>query len=302
MIKGFIFDIKKYALHDGPGIRTTVFFKGCPLRCLWCHNPEGQNPGQEIMLRPGRCLEKCSRCVDICPFKAINKSGSFPVINASQCNCCGLCAEACPTEALEMIGREVTAAEVMDEVKKDFMFYQQSGGGVTFSGGEPLVQPEFLKELLILAKNYHLSTAVDTSGYVLFDLFLHILPLVDLFLYDLKIIDAERHKRFTGQDNRLILENLKKLVAITDKVIIRIPIIPSINDDEKNLKEMIEFIASLGPVKAIELLPYHTFGKDKYARLGREYPLGDLKKPSPEEMKRIADFFKQNDFSVLIGG
>lgn len=302
MIKGYIFDIKKYALHDGPGIRTTVFFKGCPLRCLWCHNPEGQNAGREIMLRPGRCLEGCARCIDICPLKAISKSGSFPVINASLCNCCGLCAEACPTEALEIIGREVTPAEVIDEVMKDFVFYQQSGGGVTFSGGEPLMQPEFLQELLRLAKKYNLHTVVDTSGYARFELFLRILPLVDLFLYDLKIIDGARHRRFTGKDNQLILENLKKLVALTDNVIIRIPIIPSINDDEKSLKEMIEFIASLGRIKAIELLPYHTLGKDKYGRLGRDYQLVDLKKPSSEEMNRIADYFKQNNLSVLIGG
>lgn len=302
MIKGFIFDIKKYALHDGPGIRTTVFFKGCPLRCLWCHNPEGQNPGREIMFRPGRCLENCSRCFDICPLKAINQNDSFPVISDSLCKCCGLCAEACPSGALEMIGREVTPNEVIDEVMKDFVFYQQSGGGVTFSGGEPLMQPEFLKESLILAKNYSLHTVVDTSGYAPFDLFLPILPLVDLFLYDLKIIDAEKHKRFTGRDNKLILKNLKKLIAITENIIIRIPIIPSINDDEKNLNQMIEFIASLGPIKAIELLPYHTLGKDKYQRMGRNYQLADLKIPSSEEMGRIADHFKQNNLSVLIGG
>lgn len=302
MTKGYVFDIKKYALHDGPGIRTTVFFKGCPLRCLWCHNPEGQNPGREIMLRPGRCLESCSRCFDICPLKAISKSSTFPVINTSLCNCCGLCAEICPSEALEMIGREVTPAEVMDEVMKDFVFYQQSGGGVTFSGGEPLMQPEFLQELLVLAKKYNLHTVVDTSGYARFDLFLRILPLVDLFLYDLKVMEAEKHKRLTGKDNKLILENLKKLAAITDNVIIRIPIIPSVNDDDDNLKQMVKFIASLGSVRGIELLPYHPLGKDKYVRLGRDYQLVDLKKPSPEEMNRIADFFKQNNLSVLIGG
>ena len=302
MTRGFIFDIKKYALHDGPGIRTTVFLKGCPLRCLWCHNPEGQNPGREIMLRPGRCLEGCSRCVHICPSGAISKAGSFPVIDASRCDCCGLCAEACPSEALEMIGKEMTAAEVIEEVMKDFIFYEQSGGGVTFSGGEPLMQPEFLEEALILAKKNHLHTVVDTCGEARFNFFVRLLPLVDLFLYDLKIMDGEKHKKFTGQDNRLILENLKKLVSLTKNVIIRIPIIPTINDDEENLRAMSEFIASLGLIKGIELLPYHTLGRDKYARMGREYMLFNLKKPSPEEMQRVASYFEERKLSVAIGG
>ncbi|MCX7973402.1 MAG: glycyl-radical enzyme activating protein [Candidatus Aminicenantes bacterium] len=302
MTKGYVFDIKRYALHDGPGIRTTVFLKGCPLRCLWCHNPEGQNPGQEIMLRPGRCLEGCSRCLEVCPLTAISKIGSWPKIDSSKCDCCGLCTQVCPSEALEIIGREMTPEEVMVEVMKDFAFYQQSGGGVTFSGGEPLQQPKFLEKLLRLAKKNHLHTVVDTSGYAQFDLFVRLLPFVDLFLYDLKLIDPERHLKYTGKRNELILENLQKLVKLTDKIIIRIPIIPSVNDDKENLNLMIKFISSLGQVGGVELLPYHTLGKDKYGRLGRNYQLLDIKKPSSEEMNRIAAYFKENNLSVLIGG
>lgn len=302
MIKGYVFDIKKYALHDGPGIRTTVFLKGCPLRCLWCHNPEGQKYGREIMLRPSRCLEGCSRCLEACPLNAISKAESIPLIDTSRCHCCGVCAEVCPSEALEIIGREMTPEEVMAEVMKDLAFYEQSGGGVTFSGGEPLLQPDFLEATLRLAKKNHLHTIVDTSGYASFELFTRLLPLVDLFLYDLKIFDSERHLKYTGQRNELILENLQKLVKLTDKIILRIPIIPSINDDEENLNHLTKFILSLDRIMGIELLPYHPLGKDKYVRLGRDYALSDLKKPSPEEMNKVAEYFKKNNLSVSIGG
>ncbi len=302
MTDGIVFDIKRYALHDGPGIRTTVFFKGCPLRCLWCHNPEGQRPGPEIILRPQRCLENCHRCVEACPKLAITKTGPLPHINPALCDCCGVCAEVCPTEALEMVGRKMKPEEVMAEVMKDFPFYEESGGGVTFSGGEPLLQPDFLESLLILAKKNNLHTVVDTSGQASFSVFLRILPYVDLFLYDLKLIDPERHRSVTGQRNDLILENLKKLASLTDKIVVRIPVIPTINDDEANLRQMAAFIKSIGRVAGIELLPYHELGKDKYARVGMEYKLTTVTKPSPEEMERVASIFREANLNVSIGG
>ncbi len=302
MSKGVVFDIKKYALHDGPGIRTTIFLKGCPLRCLWCHNPEGQKVGQELMLRPGRCLPTCTRCVQSCPQKAISKPESIPLISSSLCDCCGLCAEVCPSEALEMVGRVMSAEEVMAEVMKDRPFYQESGGGVTFSGGEPLLQPDFLEELLRLAKNAGLHTVVDTSGQAQMELFRRLLPLVDLFLYDLKHMNSARHRELTGQGNELILGNLKELARLTPKIIIRIPVIPQVNDDEENLRQTAAFIKSLPRLQGVELLPYHNLGKDKYLRLGREYKLKELAKPSPEQMERIAQVFRQAEINVSLGG
>lgn len=302
MREGIIFDIKKYALHDGPGIRTTVFLKGCPLRCLWCHNPEGQRPGPEIILRPQRCLENCHRCVEACPRLALSKTGPFPHVNPSLCDCCGLCAEVCPAEALEMVGRKMTPEEVIAEVMKDLPFYEESGGGVTFSGGEPLLQANFLESLLILAKKNNLHTVVDTSGQANFSVFIRILPYVDLFLYDLKLIDPERHHSATGHRNGLILENLKNLASLMDKIMVRIPVVPTINDDEANLKQMANFIKSIGPIKGVELLPYHELGKDKYARVGREYKLSAIARPSTEEMAKVARIFKEANLSVSIGG
>ncbi len=302
MTQGIVFDIKKYALHDGPGIRTTIFFKGCPLRCLWCHNPEGQKIGPELMLRLNRCLDGCQLCLEKCPQGAISKPGVSPLIEAQRCDCCGLCAEICPSEALEIVGKKMTAAEVMAEVMKDSPFYEESGGGVTFSGGEPLLQAEFLEELLELSKKNRLSTTVDTSGYAPFKVFKRIWTLVDLFLYDLKLMDPERHRLATGLRNELILENLISLARLTDKVVIRIPVVPSINDDEANLVQMASFISSLPPIKGIELLPYHSFGKEKYTRLGRSYQLAELKKPSLESMEKIAHFFNKTKLPISIGG
>jgi len=302
LTQGIVFDIKKYALHDGPGIRTTVFFKGCPLRCLWCHNPEGQKIGPELMLRPNRCLDGCQLCLEKCPQGAISKPGAWPLIEAQRCDCCGLCAEVCPSEALEIVGKKMTAAEVMAEVMKDSPFYEESGGGVTFSGGEPLLQPEFLVELLELSQKNRLSTTVDTSGYAPFKVFERIWALVDLFLYDLKLMDPERHRLATGLRNEIILENLRRLAHLTDKIVIRLPVIPSINDDEANLVQMASFIASLPPLKGIELLPYHSLGKEKYTRLGRTYQLAELKKPSLEAMEKIARFFNETRLPISIGG
>ena len=187
--QGIIFDLKKFAIHDGPGIRSTVFFKGCPLHCLWCHNPEGISPSREVMVFSQRCLADCRACSELCPKKALTKGKKGIVLNRDLCNACGLCAAACPSEALQMVARAVTVDQVMSELAKDAIFYQDSVGGVTFSGGEPLAQIDFLHELLLASKKQGWHTTVDTCGHAPFASFAKIMPLVDLFLYDLKIID-----------------------------------------------------------------------------------------------------------------
>ncbi len=209
--KGIIFDIKKFAVHDGPGIRSTVFFKGCPLRCLWCHNPEGISAAAEVMVFTQRCLASCRICVRACPQKALARIGGRIVLKRDRCRACGLCAEACPAEALRLVGKKVGAGSVLTELAKDSPFYRNSNGGVTFSGGEPLQQPEFLHALLLAAKEQGWHTAVDTCGHAPFSAFAKIMPLVDLFLYDLKCIDPLWHRRLTGVSNALILENLSRL-------------------------------------------------------------------------------------------
>jgi len=205
MIRGTIFDIKKYAIHDGPGIRTTVFFKGCPLRCRWCHNPEGQSSKPEMFVRPSRCLKECSECLSVCEREAISRTEISPVIDRERCNSCGKCAEVCPAEAIEVVGRQMSVQEVMAEVEKDMIFHDESGGGVTFSGGEPLLQPVFLSTLLEKSKEKDIHTTVDTSGYASFEIMEEIAKNVDLFLYDLKIMDEKKHKEYTGKSNKVIL-------------------------------------------------------------------------------------------------
>jgi pyruvate formate lyase activating enzyme len=299
---GIIFDLKKFAIHDGPGIRSTVFFKGCPLSCLWCHNPEGISSAQEVMVFAQRCLASCRACLELCPKKALNKGKESIVLNGDLCNACGLCTTACPCEALQMAGRVVSVKEIMAELAKDAIFYQDSGGGITFSGGEPLLQIDFLYELLLACKERGWHTAVDTCGHTPFKSFMKILPLVDLFLYDLKIIDPAKHCRLTGVTNDLILENLSKLSPICRSLSIRIPLIPGSNDSEADIKELAEFCATLPHVHPVHLLPYHRGGSGKRKRLGQVDPLPDTKAPTAARMQKIKEIFCQRKLPVTIGG
>ncbi|MEA2005890.1 MAG: glycyl-radical enzyme activating protein [Acidobacteriota bacterium] len=302
MIKGIVFDIKRYAIHDGPGIRTTVFFKGCPLRCLWCHNPEGQEIHKEILLRRDRCVAECTVCLDICPQKAIRKSNGVIQVDNSRCDCCGLCVEACVYEVLEVSGREVTVEEVLEEVEKDQIFFEESGGGVTFSGGEPLMQPDFLDGLLKECKKRKIHTVVDTSGCASFKTIERIAKNVDLFLYDIKIMNDKKHKHYTGVSNKSILKNLKNLLDIGKRVVIRIPLIEGINDGMNNIEQMGRFLKSLKKIKQINLLPYHKGGGAKYKRLQREDPSADLKRSPDEQIKSIMSILTKYGFSVKVGG
>ena len=289
---GVVFDVKRYTLHDGPGIRTTVYLKGCPLSCDWCHNPEGQAPAPEIVTWERRCIG-CGRCVAACPQ-------GDAVLGGPSCERCGRCVAVCPAGAREWIGRWMTVAEVMAEVERDVIFYDQSGGGVTFSGGEPLSQPAFLGALLAAAGEQEIQTVVDTAGYARPAVVEAIAPHVDLFLYDLKLIDDEAHRRHTGVSNRLPLANLRRLAAAGHAIRIRVPIIPGITDGDDNLAAIGRLAGELA--LAIDLLPYHRTAADKYGRLARDYPLAATRPPEPARMAELAERLKNRGLAVRIGG
>lgn len=301
MTKGIVFDIKKFALHDGPGIRTTVFLKGCPMRCDWCHNPESQSFKMELMVRRSRCI-RCGSCTVLCEFEALKLAKDGPRVNLLKCKVCGECADVCNAEALQLIGRETTAEEVMNEVLKDEPFYKESGGGVTFSGGEPLGQPKFLLELLKASKRKGLHTTVDTCGCAKWKDIERIASYTDLFLYDIKLMDPKRHHKHTGMSNKLVVENLKKLSGSGASIVVRLAIIPGINDDEKNIEETGKFVAKLKGVERIDILPYHAMAADKYANLQRNEKMAAVKPPTKQRMQGIAKMLAKHGLEVSIGG
>ncbi len=300
MIKGTIFNLQRFAVHDGPGIRTTVFLKGCPLNCVWCHNPESQNPKPELVLRENRCL-RCGACIEVCERHAISWQADHIVTDRVKCDDCGACVTRCVAQARELAGQEMTVAQVLAEVERDLAFYDESGGGVTFSGGEPLLQRGFLLELLCACKEKEIHTTVDTCGYVTWHTFDTIRPYVDLFLYDLKLMDKARHEKYTGVSNRLILENLRALTGRGHQVIVRVPVIPGITDDDENIHQIGRFAASL-PVLRLDLLPYHNIAAGKYGRLNRDYALTEVQPPTVAHMEQIAETLRGLGLSVKIGG
>ncbi len=302
MESGMLFDIKHYAIHDGPGIRTTLFFKGCPLNCWWCHNPEGISPEPELMFNPNRCLPECSLCVQRCPKNALAKNNGLLFIETSQCRLVGECAKICPTLALEKIGYKLTVAEAMAVVEKDRIFQETSNGGVTFSGGEPLMQPEFLEALLDACRQRGIHTIVDTSGHAPYEILERIRKKVDLFFYDLKLMDENKHREETGISNRLILDNLNKLAQTGSKIQIRIPLIPEVNTSQEEIAAMAEYISSLPGIEEISLLPYHKMGGQKYENLNRPQPHSQAQAPSEEVIREIQSQLEPYGFRIKIGG
>jgi pyruvate formate lyase activating enzyme len=296
-----LFDIKPFSIHDGPGIRTTVFFKGCPLHCAWCHNPEGISAKQQAVWYGQRCIF-CLECVQACPNGALSLQEGRILREDALCETSLQCTAVCPSGAWEQLGRQVTPGELMQEVLKDRAFYEESGGGITCSGGEPLQQADFLREFLRLAKGSGLHTAVDTCGYAKSEDFEGIFPYTDLFLFDLKLMDDLCHRQATGVSNRLILENLQWLSVQGAKVCMRLPLIPGVNDDADNLQAMQEFLRTKTHYRRVDILPYHATAAAKYARLGMVNPLQAVQQAASQTVEAIAGQFRQAGFEVHIGG
>jgi len=300
MKKGIIFDIEKYAIHDGPGIRTTIFFKGCPLRCWWCHNPEGQDSKPELIYRKNRCIG-CGECVKNCSRVALSLVAQHISINREKCDLCVKCSQICSSDALSIVGKEMTVEEVIKEIEKDMIFYDESDGGVTFSGGEPLQQPSFLSALLDECKERDIHTAVDTCGYASNEIVDRIRGKVDLFLYDIKIMDDAKHRKYTGVSNKLILENFRRLAKNGSNLLVSFAIIPGVNDDEDNITRTANFILSLSNVKNLSLLPYHRAGLEKYKNLNKSYRLDKIRPPSSQKIKLIKEKLEAFGLTVKIG-
>ena len=301
MTSGSVFDIKRFALHDGPGLRTTVFLKGCPLSCRGCHNPEGQRLGSELLFRPDRCTA-CGDCVPVCPNDAISLSDGTLAIQRDRCDLAGACVEACLPGALEITGLSRSAGDVLDLLEDDRLFLEESRGGVTFSGGEPFAQPDFLRELLHGCKERELPVVLDTCGHVAPETFRELAPLAAGLLFDLKVMDEARHEAFTGVENRWILENLRWAASNGKKLTVRIPLIPGINDDEENLRAAGAFLAALDSPPAVDILPYHLLGVDKYGRLEREYELEGTAPPKADSILGAVRILKDAGLKVTVRG
>lgn len=281
--KGIVFNIQKYSIHDGSGIRTLVFMKGCPLRCRWCSNPESQTFSEEIMFIKNKCIG-CGKCVEVCPQKATD-ARTFE-IDRNMCTACGNCAEVCYANAKKNVGTGYSVGEIMEVIEKDRVFYRKSQGGVTIGGGEPTAQPQFVLNLLKECKRLNIHTAIETCGYGEWKKVKEIFETVDQILYDLKHMDDQEHLKLTGVSNHLILRNAEKIARMGKAILFRIPVIPGYNSNDENIIEAGKFIKRLMNFNEqiqVELLPYHNLGADKYSSLGRTYQLDDLKPPETEK-------------------
>jgi len=278
-MKGTIFNIQRYSIHDGPGIRTIVFLKGCPMHCRWCSNPEALSQTPQVAFNKNLCI-RCNRCIVVCPNQAIQEDKCFgKVVDPVKCTYCGLCVESCPQSALKLIGKAMDTAEIIMQVKKDIPFFRKTNGGVTISGGEPTFQADFLSELLTGFKANHISTAIETSGMACFEAYKACMNHIDLFLYDIKHMDSKIHKQLTGCNNEKIIDNLIKIDGSGKRIWIRVPLIGGINDSYENIERIFDFVAGLKYVERIELLPYHEYGAGKYAQIGMYYDHSMLKAP-----------------------
>ena len=286
-MKAVIFDIKRFAVHDGDGIRTTVFFKGCPLKCVWCHNPEGLNFKPQIAYYKNKCIS-CGECVGVCPSGAHRLIGGLHAFERKDCIGCGACEGVCLGKAIKFYGKEMTVEEVLSKVLEDKNFYLESGGGVTLSGGECLMQADFCQELLKRLKEEGIHTAVDTCGYVDKSALDKVIPYTDVFLYDLKAFDSDNHIKCTGKPNDLILDNLKYLDGLKKDIELRVPFVPDYNDDQ--MQKIVSFVSRLKSVKKVKVLPYHNLAGSKYQALGIKNTLPE-KLPEKLEIEKIEKLF-----------
>jgi pyruvate formate lyase activating enzyme len=305
---GIITHIQRYSIHDGPGIRTVVFFKGCPLVCLWCCNPETQSFQPELEFIKNIC-QQCGRCLQVCPEQAVNPDLNCQErdkIDRKKCTLCKKCIQACPTGALKIIGESMSLNDVIATIQKDAAFYRRSGGGVTLSGGEPLSQPEFTIQLLKKCHDLNIHTTIETCGLVNRQVFEKIFPFTDLFLFDIKHLNPIRHHELTGSSNEKILENLHWLRKKNANVILRLPLIPSINMDAENIQQIAALIHELG-IREVNLMPFHQMGKEKYSHLGKDYRLKDINDLRLDEkgkkvLLEARDLLRSNNVDVTIGG
>ncbi len=301
-MKGRIFDIRRYSIHDGPGIRTGVFLKGCPLHCLWCHNPEGVGRDLELMHRPSRCAH-CYKCIEACPRRAVGKDACGDIeIDRLLCDLCGRCAAACLSEAMQIVGRDMTVEEVAAEAEQDRAFFEQSGGGVTLTGGEPLHQPMFLDELVDRLNGKGLSIVLDTSGYAPASVFERIAGKVSLVLFDLKVMDDVRHRELTGVSNGPIIENFRMLAGMKAEAWVRVPLIPGATDGPDNIRAIIDLLRETGKVRVVGLLPYHRAGLDKARRIGLGPSFRNFEDLADKRYREIETEFRAAGFDVRKGG
>jgi pyruvate formate lyase activating enzyme len=305
-VQGCVFDTQRFCLHDGRGIRTTVFLKGCPLKCVWCHNPESWSPRPERSWRSSRCIG-CVACVAACERGALQWAGGVPVVDAAQCMTDGACAAACPTGATDILGRLVAPAELVGELLRDVAVFDESGGGATFSGGEPLAQAAFLEQVLLLCRASGIHTTLDTSGHAPTAEMARVGRLVDAVLFDVKHPDDAAHLRLTGVTNRLILDNLVLLNALqrehgSPEITVRVPLVAGVNDGRDLAGALARLLSALDPVPPVDLLPYQRLGEEKYLRLGRPYPIPDARPPSPSQLQEFRSVLDGAGLKVTIRG
>ena len=302
MSQPLIFDIKRYAINDGPGIRLAIYFKGCSLRCVWCHNPESIAPQAQKLYTAARCIG-CGECVKVCPVHALELTDEGICTDSARCTLCGACARVCPTRAMEISGEEKSIAELMTMIEREQHLFDQSDGGVTVSGGEPLLYPDYLFELFDRCGERRIHRALDTAGHVPEKTLLAAVRHTDLFLFDLKLIDGKRHQQLTGVDNQLILSNLRALAASGAQIQIRIPLIKGVNTSDADLEEFAGVIAGLpGEKKNVALLPYHAIATHKYRKLGTSYQTEELQSPEQADLDRALDCFIRHELNASVGG